>query len=286
VIRIVATDLDGTFWRRDLSVPTAHLRAAEALGEQGVEVIAATSRRRRVVAEHLGRARLEVAAVVLDGAMGVDLRDGTRFHDAAFECAAAVDVLGLFRAHGMEPCLYVDEQDVDVVLAPTPSTCAAHIEYLGSIARTGDLDATVNVPGVYGFSVVGREHEVLAPLATALSEYGAELVLFPEHSYGGWGLVVAPPAVTKWSGVLAYCNQRGVQAHEVLAVGDGDNDVDMLRRAGTAIAVRGGTKRAREVADHLIDPPEMNGWEEILSLVQLGRRTGPGTRRSIHDTGV
>jgi hydroxymethylpyrimidine pyrophosphatase-like HAD family hydrolase len=50
--------------------------------------------------------------------------------------------------------------------------------------------------------------------------------------------------------VLAYCNQRGVQSDEILAVGDGDNDVDMLRRARTAVAVRGGTNRAREVADH------------------------------------
>lgn len=275
MIRLVVTDLDGTFWDRDLSVPEAHLDAATELADRGVEVIVATSRRRRVVAEHLGRAGREAAAVVLDGAMGVDLRDGSRFHDAAFPVRSAVDVLELFRRHGLEPCLYVDEADADVILPPAPSTCSAHVEYLGSIARTGDLDAAVGAPGVYGFSVVGRARDDLAPLAADLSSYGAELMLFPEPSYGGWGLVVAPPAVTKWTGVLAYCSPRGIEAHEVLAVGDGDNDVDMLVRAGIAVAVRGGTERAVAAADHLIDPPETGGWAAIVDLVEAGEGSGP-----------
>lgn len=52
---MVVTDLDGTFWDQDLTVPPAHLATVAALADRGVEVMVATSRRRRVVAEHLGR---------------------------------------------------------------------------------------------------------------------------------------------------------------------------------------------------------------------------------------
>lgn len=273
MIRLVVTDLDGTFWNRDRSVPDAHRRAAAALTDRGVDLVVATSRRRRVVAEHLGRAGLEVAAVVLDGAMGFDPRDGSRFHDAAFRVRAAVDVLAIFREHGLEPCVYVDEDDVDVVLAPEPSTCAPHADQFGSIARTGDLDAVVGSPGVYGFSVVGWERDVLAPVAADLATAGVELNLVPEPGYGGWGLFVAPPAVTKWTGVHAYCRRWGIAAHEVLAVGDGDNDVDMLTRAGVGVGVRGGTDRAVAAARHFIDPPEHSGWTAIVDLVD---DEGPG----------
>lgn len=267
MIRLVVTDLDETFWDADRRVPPAHLAAAAALADQGVELMVATSRRARVVAECLGRDGLDVPAVVIDGAMGVDLRDGRRFHEAAFPVPAAVTVLGRFRDHGLEPCVYVDEVDVDVVLAPEPSTCAAHVDRIGSFARTGDLDAVVAEPGVFGFSVVGRDRTELTALATALASYGAEPNLLPEPGFGGWGLFVAPPAVTKWTGVVAYCRGRGIEPHEVLAVGDGDNDVAMLTAAGVAVGVRGGTARALAAVQHLIEPPERAGWAAVADLV-------------------
>lgn len=285
MIRLVVTDLDGTFWDADRCVPAAHLGAVATLRDRGVELMVATSRRRRVVAEYLGRAGLEVPAAVIDGAMGIDLRDGSRFHESAFTVPAASAVLARFRGHGVEPCVYVDEVEFDVVLAPEPSTCPAHVERLGSVARTGDLDAVVAEPGVFGFSVVGLDRDVLEAVATDLASYGAELNLLPEPGYGGWGLFVAPPAVTKWTAVLAYCRRKGIGADEVLAVGDGDNDVAMLTGAGVAVGVRGGTERAVAAAQHLIEPPERDGWAAVPDLVDgagpAGGAPSPGPPRVV-----
>ena len=75
--------------------------------------------------------------------------------------------------------------------------------------------------------------------------------------------MIAPPMVTKWSGVLAYCHNRGIAPSDVLAVGDGD----MLNRAGIGVSVRGGTKRAATAADSLIEPPQNNGWTAIVTLI-------------------
>jgi hypothetical protein len=63
----------------------------------------------------------------------------------------------LFRGHGLEPRVYVDEADVEVVLRSVPSTCSAHVEYLGSIARTGDLDATVGAPAYAAKPAIDRD---------------------------------------------------------------------------------------------------------------------------------
>lgn len=177
--------------------------------------------------------------------------------------------LAAFRNHDLEPCVYVDwnGDGVDVILPPEPSTCSAHVENQGRIARARDLDGVVALPGVYSFSVLGRDRAMLSPLVRDLADLGAEFTLFPEPRFGGWGIVVAPPGVTKWNGVMAWCTSRGIDAHEVLAVGDGDNDVDMLTRAGRGVAVRGGTTRALAAAEHLIDPPQREGWTAILDLV-------------------
>ena len=49
VIRLVATDLDGTFWTSEMVVPERHVKAVRELASRGVTVLVATSRRPRVV---------------------------------------------------------------------------------------------------------------------------------------------------------------------------------------------------------------------------------------------
>lgn len=267
MIRLVVTDLDGTFWDSQMVVPNAHVDAVRALAERGVEVVVATSRRARVVGAQLRRCDLAPAAILLDGALGVDLVDGRRFHRSPFEVDDATEVLAAFRRVGLEPCLYVDEPDVDVVLPTNPSTCRAHAANLADVGRVGDLDETVAAPGVYSFSVTGRPVVELEPLADDLAAFGAPYLLIDEPKYDGWSLIVAPPGVTKWTGVLAHCERRGIAPSEVLAVGDGDNDVEMLRHASVGVAVRGGTNAARHGADHVIEGPDDGGWAAILDLV-------------------
>ena len=50
--------------------------------------------------------------------------------------------------------------------------------------------------------------------------------VFADKVFGGWTLDAAPKGVDKWSGVEAYCRYRGLDPGAVLAIGDGDNDVD------------------------------------------------------------
>jgi hydroxymethylpyrimidine pyrophosphatase-like HAD family hydrolase len=48
---------------------------------------------------------------------------------------------------------------------------------------------------------------------------------------------VRPPAVSKWSGVLAYYAEQGIDPGRILAVGDGANDLELLDSAAVACAV-------------------------------------------------
>ena len=121
---------------------------------------------------------------------------------------------------------------------------------------------------VYAFSVLGLDREVLAPVARDLADaHGATVVLFPEPNYGRFGLIVNPHGVSKWSGIEAYCTLHGIGPDEVAAVGDGLNDLEMLRQAGVGIGVRGGCDEIIEIADFLIEPPERGGWHKLVGIV-------------------
>ena len=122
---------------------------------------------------------------------------------------------------------------------------------------------------VYAFSVLGLDREVLAPVARELADaHGATVVLYPEPDYGNFGIVVNPPGVSKWSGIEAYCTLRGIESQEVAAVGDGLNDLEMLRHAGVGIGVRGGRDEVIDMADFLIEPPERRGWHKLVGIIE------------------
>jgi hydroxymethylpyrimidine pyrophosphatase-like HAD family hydrolase len=269
MIRLLATDLDGTFWGRDLVPPVEHVAAVYELARRGVTVLAATSRRPRVVRRQLGDVGLRLPAVLIDGGVGIDFRTEDRFHEAVFGVEAACRTLALFRARGLDPCIYVDDPEIDVALSLTPSTCPEHVAHLGPIAGTRDLDETAITAPVFAFSLFGLDEEVLAPVARELSDqHGSTVVLYPEPVYGRFGLLVNPRGVSKWSGIDAYCALHDIAPDEVAAVGDGLNDdLDMLRRAAVRIGVRGGRDEVAAIADFMIEAPERGGWEKTVEIL-------------------
>lgn len=263
-IELVVTDLDRTLWAEE-RIHDRTLDALRALEERSVPVLVATGRRRRSTEEGLARSGLVMPAVVLDGAMGRD-RDGRAFHDATYAPAQAVRVLEAFRAAGLEPALYVDEPGVEVVVGEDPSTHPAHLDFIGSGLRRGDLDRVVREEPVYAFAVMGREREPVEAAAAAIGGDGVPWVsagaLLP-----GTHISVRPPGVSKWAGVLAWCADQGIDPAHVLAVGDGENDVELLAAARVACVVSDGCEAALALADHVIEPAEQGGWCEILELL-------------------
>jgi len=269
VIRLVATDLDGTFWDSSFIPPSSHVAAARELTEAGVTVLAATSRRPRVTRQRLADAGLLLPAVLIDGSLGVDFRTGERFHQACFDQQIALEMLHTFRAHGLDPCLYVEHPTYDIVVSDSPSTCAAHLARLDPVSSVGDLDVTASTMDIYAFSVLGVSRERLSPVIDALTPAAkSTAILYSEPVYGQFGLIVNPPGVSKWTGVEAYCRLHDIDTDEVLAVGDGLNDVAMLGQARVGVAVQGGAPEAISAADHLIDSPAANGWTQIIELVR------------------
>ena len=57
----------------------------------------------------------------------------------------------------------------------------------------------------------------------------------------------------KASGLKYVLDQMGIAPEEALAFGDGDNDAQMLRFAGTGIAVKNATEDCKESADATLE---------------------------------
>jgi hydroxymethylpyrimidine pyrophosphatase-like HAD family hydrolase len=266
-IDLVVTDLDGTLWHTDDDIGPATLAAWDAVSST-MPVLVATGRRVTSTRRPLARVGLAPPAVVLNGALALDLATGRRYHRAPFPPEQAASTLAGFRGAGLDPCLYVDGDDgPEVLVGPRPSTNPGHLAQLGSSAATADLDAAVGEVPVLGFGIIGIPHgplaEVAATLAGAVEVHLDRSLDFP----GMAAITVAPRGQSKWDGVLAYCRAHGLDAGKVLAVADGPNDIELLTHAAVRVVPAVAHPAARELADHTIPAAGDGGWAELPGLI-------------------
>lgn len=265
-VELVVTDLDGTLWGLDRVVHPRALAALDELTRRGIAVAAATARRSGPVRRLLAGNGISVPAVLLDGALVRD-RSWTRVHAEAFAPTTAAAILEVFRRHDVEPCIGVLADDErDARLGPHPSTNPDHVAYLADWSRRADLDAVVADEVVQSFSVCGVALDMVQPVADDLRSLAAPILSWDEV-YGAYTLTVGPTDVNKWRGVQALCARLGIDEGAVLAVGDGLNDIELLRAAAVACVVDGSDPRVTACADHLVGGPATGGWADILALV-------------------
>ncbi|MBW3663829.1 MAG: HAD family hydrolase [Actinobacteria bacterium] len=264
-IDLVVTDLDGTLWDAQERIHDSTLVALREIEARGTPILVATGRRPRSARAGLSRANLQPPAVVLGGALGLDLASGEEFHRHAFERAEAMRVLEVFLDHDLEPVIYVEDGDTELVVGPH---CATHPEHLrrvsGGVIRE-DPRRTVKERAVLNMGLIGGDPEVLGPVARDIEDGVA--VINRDLFYGGVTLMVAPRGITKREGVLAFCDRAAVDPDRILAVGDGNNDVELLHQARIACVVQDGQEDALAVADHVIAPTAEGGWAEVLRFL-------------------
>ena len=75
---------------------------------------------------------------------------------------------------------------------------------------------------------------------------------------------VLPRGVSKASGLAQLTEKLGISPEEVMAIGDGDNDIEMLQWAGLAIAMKNATPALLHVADDITDSHNESGLARAI----------------------
>lgn len=65
-------------------------------------------------------------------------------------------------------------------------------------------------------------------------------------------------------GIQKFCEREGLGRESVIAFGDGDNDIQMLRFAGLGVAMGNAPDNVKAEADYVTDPVDEDGIEKAL----------------------
>lgn len=238
---MVVTDLDGTLWGPDEVVAPSAIDALAQLDRQGILVLAVTGRPLDEVAQRFKGQGIDLPVVALNGALGVASVGGELLFARVFEPVEEQVMAAAFVTEGVEPDRYRLGDQVPGVDAGHGLLCA--------VAYSID-------------PVVGRRLE-----SVLLEQRVGAPVLCRDVIHGGATLVVPPRGTSKWNGVREWAAAVGQDISHVMAVGDGENDLDILRHARVPVGVRSGAKSVLALAADLIDPPDDGGWAGLMTIM-------------------
>lgn len=83
-------------------------------------------------------------------------------------------------------------------------------------------------------------------------------------------LDITPKGVTKANGVKEWCKLHQLEPHQVIGVGDSDNDVEFLKSVGFAVAMGNSTNQIKSIAHKTIGSTDDEGLAIYLDSLVKG----------------
>ena len=258
-IRLVASDLDGTLLLPDETVSERTRAALAAAKTAGVTVVLVSGRQPRSLGPIAERIGVGGIAICANGALIWDLDAGTildatplaaelaarlvhALRDAIPGVLFAVELEGGF---GREPGWAEDPTAV-----PPEALEADALELI-----TGPvIKLLVRHPTLPFEELAERARRAIGDDAVA--------------TWAGLRLVeISAAGVTKAFALERLCRRLGIDAAEVVAVGDMPNDLAMLEWAGTGVAVANAQQSVLDIADEVVPSNIDDGVAVLLERI-------------------
>ena len=249
-IKAIFFDVDGTLLsHKQNDVPESTHRALRKLRAEGVQTVVATGR------HMIEFSKLPVNDIPFDGYLTLN---GNLLLDANQKVYAGtpidqgeMEVLAqIFRANRI-PFVMIGEND-------------RYINYINeTVIRTQtETKGTIPEVGSYGGEKV---YQILA----FVPEHQKKLLdnLLDECAVTSWndtGIDIIPKAGGKSAGIRKFLDEHGIDRTEIMAFGDGENDIEMLRFAGIGVAMGNAADSVKAAADYVTDTVDNNGREKAL----------------------
>jgi hydroxymethylpyrimidine pyrophosphatase-like HAD family hydrolase len=208
--------------------------------------------------------------VVHNGALIKDWASGTTLHQCCIPAEVYRQVLPLLRQVST-PMVYVDafHEQVDIVTEPLEQAHPFQREYLQDNLPHCRIVPAHTAPLPYGvvmISIMAEEAGLRALRPQILQALGtqARVNLLINKNYQGHILEVLPPTVSKWAALYQLAVQLGIAAQDILAVGDDENDLEMIRHAGLGVAMGNATAAVKAAADYVTGTNAEDGLVQAI----------------------
>lgn len=248
--KIFFIDFDGTLMRDDKTISDRNREALRNAVEQGHYIALATGRAissGRKIAKELGLTRSGCYLVAYNG--------GT-IYDFSADCVLSSKHLPIeyaeYLVHAADDAgIHIQTySDTQVLAASRSKELDFYLKKTGMPCRiTGDLNSMLyeEPPKLLLIDLEKKERLEKFQKEHAAWENGKCSSFFSCKEY----LEYCPLGANKGYGVEYLCQFLGVPAEHAIAIGDEENDISMIRKAGIGVAMKNAVDKVKEAADYV-----------------------------------
>ncbi len=265
-IRLIAIDLDGTLLRSDKVLSPANASAIAEATNLGVHVVLASARPPRSVREVYHRLALDTLQVNYNGALIHDVPRGRHVFHQPLPIDLARRIVEAARQ--LDPSVGVsfevlDKWYTDHVDDTLPTETSKRFDP----DLIGPLDALLTDPVTKLMLLAPPEK--LKPIHAMVREtFGDEIAILISDDYL---IQLVHRQVDKASALKIVAERYNVPAHQVMAIGDADNDLGMIRWAGLGVAMGNAWERLKQSADLIAPANDDDGVAHVIQRYVLDR---------------
>ena len=260
---LVAADIDGTLLTQDGHLTRRTIQVISRLRDKGITFALATSRRYTGTAP-VAEALAHTGPLILyDGALTLSYPAGAIDEIDALDADLARDAARTMHSLDLRVIAQFGDETGERLRVGPPAGQLGHDQvYLTRFAQQTTVVPLHDLipafdPVLRLLSFGALDH--LTSAADKISSLPCALQVLPYGNYEAAELTVFSTTASKGNALLRLARRLGIPRERIFAVGDGLNDVSMLRAAGMSVAMGNAAPEIRAVAKAVAGTSDEDG---------------------------
>ena len=248
--RLLVVDIDGTLMGKDRTISDEDREALAKVGELGIQVSLSTGRATIACLSIISRLSLDGYHIFFDGALVANPETGEEVYVQPISPEVVKQAIEFAHSNDINFELY----SATHYLVERETSWVAYRRFFGI------------EPTVADFSEVWKRERIIKGGLLVQSPQEAEKVGHFQRYFDGrlqlsWArtpafpgvdfINVLAPAVSKGKALEALASYLGIPLAQVIAIGDGTNDIPLLSMAGLSVAMGNAPDEVKAVADYV-----------------------------------
>lgn len=274
-IKLVAIDVDGTLLNSQHEMtPRVEAALREAIA-QGVMVVFATGKTRNAVISHLKKLGIESPGIFNQGLIALDA-DGKTIHSQTLDPGVARQVITFAEDRGFTLVAYSGSRMLtktrSKVIEESFSTYHENPPEIVGALQNVLINTPINKVIAFGdpVGIKSLRWQLNASLGGSARLMQAGV---PEH------LEILPPGGSKGNALKVLCKHYKIAADQVMAIGDAENDIEMLQFAGIGVAMDNADAKTKEAAKYVVASNDQDGVAEAFERFVLKPKPAPAAEK-------